>query len=107
MTFEEAERYIAEYEQLYFRGESFSESFIRNDLELRKTRDRLSTMGSGRPTNELTRKKSVYYQWFNENLGGINRILDEATNRSWDTIIDRCERCKEQANRLLNLVRDF
>ena len=110
MTFNEIEQDIVWYEREYFIGGAFSESTIKTDLENRKAMDRLSTMGSlGRQTNELANKREFYIKEFNDSLNWISSTLDAARiHRAWDTtFISRCEKCKEQANRLLNFVRNF
>jgi len=105
MTFNEIEQGIAQIEQAYFTG-PFCESVVRDDLQCRKAMDSYSTFGSvGRQTNELGEKKDFYIQDFNNILDVINRVQSDYSNNS--VFVSRCERCKIQINRLLNIVRDF
>jgi len=108
IDFNKAKDFIALCEMDFFSG-AFSESVIRADLENRKAMDRLSTMGSsGMQTNELRNKKNYYIQDFDNCLSGITQVLDWARNNHWDTMfISRCERCKEQVNKLHDIVRNF
>ena len=99
-----AEEFIVSFERELFTG-SFSESFIKNDLEARKTRDTLSTMGSGMRTNLLGEKRKIYIQDFKNVLGIIEKAKDEYSHDS--EFLSRCERCKNQANRLLDIVLNF
>ena len=109
---EKAKELIASYEREFLTG-SFSESNIKTDLEMCRTKDNLSTLGSlGRQTYELSRKRNWYIETCNEVLDGINRILgleqEEINHRSEDTtFISRCENCKNRVTRMLNIVRNF
>lgn len=107
MDFNTAEKFIIIIEQFYSTEVSFSESFIRSDLETRAAQDRIKQM-QGIWTNELEKKKSFYYQCFDESLSKINSVLECARIHCWDTnFIARCERCKEQVKKLRNLVQNF
>ena len=110
MDFDKAGQLIALFEKDYFFTGAFSESIIRDDLQIRKRRDSCSTLGSsGIQTYELRAKKDFYIKEFNDSLNLINQILNEVrTHQSWDaTLISRCEKCKNQANKLLGIVRNF
>lgn len=109
IDFNAAEQLIALAENDLFTG-LLSESTIRSDLQNRQAMDRLSTLGSsGRQTYELSSKRQVYIQELGKWLSGINTVLEEArTHRSWDsTLIKNCEKCKNQATRLLGIVHSF
>jgi len=96
------EELIVSFEREFFTG-SYSESAIKADLEARRTRDNLSRMGSyGMQTNMLGEKREIYFQDFDLVLNHIDRISKEDT-----TFISRCERCKNQVNKLYDFVRDF
>ena len=99
------EELIASFERELFTG-AFSESAIKADLENRRAMDNLSTMGSwGRQTNKLSEKRNFYIETFYEVLGHIDSILEHTKSDS--SFIPRCEKCKNQANRLLDIVRNF
>jgi len=109
---EKAKELIASYEREFLTG-SFSESNIITDLEMCRTKDSLSTLGSlGRQTYELSAKRNWYIETCNEVLNGINRILyleqEEINHCSEDTtFVSRCENCKNQVIKMLNIVRNF
>jgi len=107
---EKIKEFIDKFEREYFTG-PYSESSIKADLESRRAMDGLSTMGSsGRQTNRLGEKRSIYIKEFNDLLDStINPILEWAkTNCSDDTVfISSCENCKTQVNRMLDIVRNF
>ena len=105
MTYNEIEQWIGNnVEQVYFFG-AYSEDTVRNDLQLRKAMD----IRSGGQTNNLGEKKSIYIQHFNRILGDINFAINWVqSNRPQNSeFISRCERCKSQVKRLLDIVRDF
>ena len=102
------ERHIALCESELFTG-THSESFITNDLQTRRASDRYSTMGSNPcQTYLVTEKKQVYNATFDDAEKNINYILSnlEKTPQN-NTLIYRCERCKNQIVKLRNLVRNF
>jgi hypothetical protein len=108
--FNEANRHIALYEQSYFSGGVFSESFIKDDLKNRKAMDNISTFTSrGRQTNEVGIKKNFYIQEYNTAIAHINTILAAVrTHQSWDSmLISRCEKCRDQAYKLLDIVNSY
>ena len=108
MTFDQIERIISLYEKSY--SGPFSESTVKDDLENKRALDSYSMLGSSpRQTHELRAKKDFYIKEFNDNLIYINKILDAARiHRSWDSMfISRCEKCKNEANKLLGIVRNF
>ena len=105
MTFYEIEQSISQIEREYFTG-AFSESVIRNDLQNRKAMDSYSTLGStGRQTNELGNKKDFYIQDFNGIIAAINKVQTMYSSNS--EFVSRCDRCINQINRLLGIVRSF
>jgi len=85
------EELIVSFEREFFTG-SYSESTIKTDLAYR------STLGAGK----LEEKRKIYFQDFDLVLTHIDRILREDT-----ALISRCERCKNQVNRLSDIVRGF
>ena len=96
------EELIVSFEREFFTG-WYSESAIKADLENRKAMDSLSTMGSsGMQTNRLGEKRNIYFQDFKNVLYHIDRISKEDS-----AFISRCERCKNQVNKLYDFVRNF
>ena len=109
IDFVKAGQLIALYEKEYFTG-SFSEKVIRDDLQSRKASDAYSKMGSsGRQTYLLPEKKNFYIKEFTSGLNDINTVLNATkAHQSWDSaLISRCEKCRDQADKLLNIVRNF
>ena len=104
MSFDKLVEYINRVEQVYFFG-AYSEDTVRKDLQLRKNMD----VRGGWQSNNLREKQSVYIEHFNSVLGDINFVINQVgTNRPNDsTFISRCERCKNQVNNLLEVVRSF
>ena len=103
-----AEEFIIFCESEFFTG-THSVSFITKDLQTRKASDRYSTLGSNsRQTNLLSAKKQVYFETFNNVYNGINLYLN-MLQKSYPNhaLISRCERCKEQIEKLRNIVQDF
>ena len=103
------ENIIAIYEKEYFTG-CFSEKVIRDDLENRKTMDMLSTMGSNPyQTYCLPEKKNFYIKEFNTAKKTINTFLNSIRTQQPlnSMLISRCEKCIDQANRLINIVENF
>ena len=90
MDFVKAGELIALYEKEYFSG-AFCERVIRDDLGMRRG------------------KKNFYIDEYTTGLDWINAILDAVrTHQSWDSmLISRCEKCRDQANKLLNIARGF
>jgi len=110
IDFAPAEKYIGHAEQGLFGSGPFSESTIKDDLQNRQMQDNLSTMGSsGRQTYYLREKKEYYDQVFTEYLNGFDIILRKARGHlsADSTLISRCERCKAQAYRLLEIARNY
>jgi len=102
MTYNEIEQFISSVEREYFTG-VFSESTIRNDLQLRKSMD----IRSGGQANNFREKQGYYIQHFDRILGDIDFAIDWVQNNNCPQkpeFISRCERCKEQVNRLLEIV---
>ena len=127
------ERALAYLEIELFTG-SFSESVVKNDLQLRNAMDSYSTLGSretqtgipeddpleifnsphkqtplhlkekGFQTYELSNKKSFYLDSFGKDLELINTCLKYSLPASY---IDRLERCKNQVNKLREIVLNF
>jgi len=100
---------IALYEENYFTG-GFSEWVIKDDLQNRKSMDALSTMGSsGKQTYRLAEKKRFYVEEFSNGWNWINAALNEVrAHQPWDSmLISRCERCRDQAKKLLDIVQNF
>jgi len=108
MSFDDLLQYIDNVEQVYF-SEVYSEEAVRKDLQTRQAYDRYSTVGSGGRTDKLGEKQGIYIRDINDSLGNINKILNAARiHRSWDsTFISKCERCQNQLNKLLAIVRSF
>ena len=96
IDFNKLERCICQIEQNYFTIGAFNENIVRNDLQYR-------------PANELSQKKNFYIQDFNGVLETINIILNAAQNHQPldSMLISRCEKCKNQMNKLLGIVRSF
>lgn len=104
VDFNELGQFISLVESELFTG-SFSENTIHADLQLRRNKDVLNQW----QTSALSDKKRIYIQELNKWLDGTNKVLNLVqTHQSWDSeLIARCERCKNQANTLLNIVRSF
>ena len=102
------EQYLDACETMYFSG-SFSEGVIRDDLQARKTNDRISTMTSNpRQTYYLSEKKQFYYKDFDDAEQYLSSIVNGLKNISTNhALIPRCEKCKNQIGKLRNIVRDF
>jgi hypothetical protein len=79
-------------------------------LQTRKTLDRLNPMSSsGRQTNELGKAKQDRLRELGKMLDGLNTVL-EATHeeQAWDSeLISRCEKCKNQILKLIEIIRDY
>jgi len=105
--FNRAGKLISLAEEEFFTG-SFSENTIRSDLQNRKSLDSLSTLGSsGRQTYELSTKRQIYAQELKTWLDCINTVLNAAQANQETKLIDRCEKCKSQINKLLYIVQRF
>jgi len=94
------EQIISQIEQIYFTG-SFSESTIRNDLQLRKSMD----IRSGGQTNNLGEKRSFYIQEIDIVLNLLKKMQTACSDDS--AFVSRCKRCEDQVNKLLAIVRSF
>ena len=103
MAFNEIEQYVNQVEQIFFYG-PFSEDTVRQDLQLRESMD----IRSGRRTNNLGEKQNVYISDINVALGTINKIIGAThIHRGDTTFLSKCERCQNQLNKLLDIVRSF
>ena len=101
----EVERVVGACEEMYFTG-WFSESVIKDDLQKRKTRDSLSTMGSNpRQTYHLSEKKQFYLKDFDDVEKRLNEFLDGLPRTH--ELYKRSERCKNQIIKLREIVRNF
>ena len=98
-------RCLEMFEKELFTG-SFSESNVRKDLQHRKAMDMYSTMGSsGRQTNELSQKKRVYIDNFTEDIQVIKAAQSHLVPSH--PYYSRLERCKKQAEKLIDIVSNF
>jgi len=112
MTSEEyianVERVIAQCEDVYFTG-CFSESFIKNDLESRRTLDMIRR-NSGRGSDEESMKKRFYLEDFDNREEFLDdflrqmQVADFNPNHPW---VMKFERIKNQIVRLRDIVRNF
>ena len=108
MTAEQLERYITQFEHVYFTG-PYGEETITKDLQNRQASDRLSTLGSNpRQTYLVSEKKKVYFEHFDkleEDLKlGLGMLQKSYPNHA---LIPRFERCQNQVAKLRNLVQNF
>ena len=94
------EQIISQIEQIYFTG-SFSESTIRNDLQLREAMD----IRSGGQKNNLGEKQSFYIQEIDIVLDLLKKVQTAYSNES--AFVSRCKRLEEHVNKLLAIVRSF
>lgn len=100
----ECKHFISQVEEGYFDPGPYGESFIIKDLQTRRT---LDTINPSR--NEVSYKKGIYNQEFKRILDGILDVLQWAKkNHQTDLdFINRLNNCKNQLEKLQNILRNF
>lgn len=88
----------------------YSRSFVEKDLQTRKAKDRYSTMGSsGRQTYELSAKKKVYEQTFDNWVSDIDHNLNYlgGENDLQKRLKALSKKVRQQIEDLRSLVREY
>ena len=104
MDYYECNRFISQIEQTFFDSGPYGESVIIKDLQTRRAMDAFNPSG-----NELSNKKKIYYKDFETALDGIWGVIKWAyDNRQNDLVFkNRLIKCKNQLEKLQNIVRNF